>query len=74
MTSRLSAHDRERMTDIMAGYGDWFSAQLLRLIAKADVENRARLRLAFPDHVEAFEAWHMSMTVEEYRILRGLEE
>jgi pyridoxal/pyridoxine/pyridoxamine kinase len=57
MTARVSGHDREKIDDIMAGYGDWFSAQLLRLIAKADHENMARLRLAFPDHVEAYETW-----------------
>lgn len=57
MTATLSPHDRENIDRIMGGYGDWFSAQLIRLIAKADFENRARLRLAFPDHVEAYEKW-----------------
>jgi hypothetical protein len=45
------------MDDIMAGYGDWFSAELLRLIAKADLTNRDKLRQVFPEHVEAYEKW-----------------
>ena len=60
MTARVSAHDREKMDEIMTGYGDWFSARLLRLIAKADLENRARLRLAFPEHVQAYEEWYLA--------------
>lgn len=54
----LSEYDRKHMADILAGQGDWFSAQLLRLIAKADHENLKRLRQVYPEHVEAYEAWH----------------
>lgn len=36
----------------------WFSAQLLRLIAKADAGNRERLRIAFPEAVNVFEDWY----------------
>lgn len=57
MYARLTTYDHEHMGDILAGHGNWFSAYLLRLIAKADVHNRERLRLAFPDHVQAYEAW-----------------
>jgi hypothetical protein len=57
MTARLSDFDRKNMSRILAGYGDWFSAKLMRLIVKADAENRERLRLAFPDHVEAYERY-----------------
>ena len=39
---------------------DWFSAELLRLIAKADTENRERIRYGFPDHVEAYERWYVA--------------
>jgi len=53
----LSTHDRENFGRIMEGYGDWFSAVLLRLIAKADWQNRTRLRLGFPEHVQAYEEW-----------------
>ena len=38
--------------------GDWWSADLLRLIAKSDMQHRERLRLAFPSHVAAYEKWY----------------
>lgn len=57
MTARLTSYDRAHMADVLAGHGDWFSAELMRLIAKADFENKARLRLAFPDHVQAYDDW-----------------
>lgn len=53
----ISDYDRMHIGDIVAGGGDWFTAQLLRLIAKADKSNREKLRVAFPDEVAAFEAW-----------------
>ncbi len=45
------------MAAAMGGYGHWFTSHLLRLIAKADKENRERIRLGFPDHVAAYERW-----------------
>lgn len=57
MAAHLSDFDKAKMGDILAGMGDWFSAELLRLIAKADSENRELLRLGFPDHVLAYELW-----------------
>lgn len=53
-----SAHDVERLTQILGGEGDWYSAHLFRLIAKADQQNRALLAYVYPLHVEAYEAWH----------------
>jgi hypothetical protein len=53
----ISDYDRANIGNIIAGGGDWFTAQLLRLIAKADKQNREKLRLSFPDEVAAFEAW-----------------
>jgi len=53
----ISAYDKARMADIIAGNGDWFTAHLLRLIAKADFENKAKLRLGFPDVVQAYDTW-----------------
>ena len=35
-----------------------FTANLLRLIAKADPPRRRQLELAFPEAVEAYEQWH----------------
>ena len=60
MTARLSDFDKQNLDRILGGYGDWFSAKLMRLIMKADKENRERLRLAFPDHVEAYEEYQNS--------------
>ena len=37
-----------------------FTGDLLRLIAKADPGNRARLRAGFPKHVAAWEMWQAS--------------
>jgi len=53
----ISDFDKANMADILAGNGDWFTAQLLRLIAGADFENKAKLRLGFPDVVQAYDAW-----------------
>jgi hypothetical protein len=57
MTARISEYDRAHVGDILRGNGDWFSAHLLRLLAKADRDNREALRLVFPEHVAAYEAW-----------------
>lgn len=54
----VTEHDRANIGRIMGGYGDWFTAELLRLCAKADNHNRARLRLAFPEHVALYEEWY----------------
>jgi hypothetical protein len=48
----LSEYDRQNVGRILGGEGDWFTAQLLRLIAKADGGNRALLTLGFPAEVQ----------------------
>jgi len=53
----MSDFDRAHIGDLVAGHGDWFTAQLLRLCAKADENNLAKLRLAFPEEVQAFINW-----------------
>lgn len=58
MAFEVSAIDRGQMDQIMRGEGSSFSRQLIRLIPKADAENRERLRLAFPDHVRVYEEWY----------------
>lgn len=55
MTATPSPHDIIHMEDILSGYGNWFSAELLRLIAKADLDNRELLRRIYPNHVAVFE-------------------
>lgn len=63
----LSDYDRLNVGPILRGHGTWFTADLLRLIAHADAANRERLRLAFTDVVEAFEAWERSPEAVEPR-------
>jgi len=53
----MSDFDRAHIEDLVAGHGDWFTAQLLRLCAKADSNNLEKLRLGFPDVVEAYLDW-----------------
>lgn len=47
----LSQYDKENLPQILSGHGDWFTAQLLRLIAKSDNFNRSQLQKGFPAEV-----------------------
>ena len=52
--------EEHRMFDLHAGLhgdGTWFTAQLFRLIAKADSNNRAKIAMGFPDEVETHRRW-----------------
>jgi hypothetical protein len=54
----ISPYDKANIGEIIvAGKGDWFTAHLLRLCAKADPVNLERIRRGFPEVVEAFEEW-----------------
>ncbi len=58
----LSDYDRENIGNIIAEHGTRgefsnFSAHLLRLIKKADADNRRALALVYPEHVQALEEW-----------------
>lgn len=54
----ISDHDRKHMRDIVElGYGDWFTADLLRLMARAAPDHREALRRAFPEVFAAYEEW-----------------
>jgi hypothetical protein len=64
MTIHLSEHDEANIDAIMGGHGDWFSARLLRLIAKGDFENRQLLGSIYPEHYAAFMAWYVDQPVE----------
>ena len=66
-----SAHTIAHMDEIMDGWGDWFSADLLRLIAKADLVNREKLRQAFPKHVLVYELWLAGVAVDERGVSSG---
>jgi hypothetical protein len=48
----MTEYDRENVGEIIQGKGTWFTANLFRLIAKADSNNRMKLFNAFPVEVE----------------------
>lgn len=56
----ISEWDQENIDAIISGHGDWFTAQLLRLINKADQVNRYKLAIIYPDEVAAYEKWRSS--------------
>lgn len=59
----ISDYDKIHIDQIIAGsLGDWFTAQLLRLCAKADGSNLERLRRGFPEEVEAYERWYRGLS------------
>ncbi len=60
-TGLISDYDAAHLGDLIAGEGDWFTAKLLRLCAKADPRNLERLRKGFPEVVEAYELWKSGM-------------
>ena len=49
----MSNHDKQNIGAIINGEGDWFTARLIRVIVHADLSNRRRLALGFPDEVHA---------------------
>jgi hypothetical protein len=49
----MTDYDRENIGEILHGKGTWFTANLFRLIAKADSNNRRKLFNAFPAEVDA---------------------
>jgi hypothetical protein len=61
--ARLSDYDRQNIGRIIGGEGvpgDYFtnfSSHLLRLIKKADPDNRRAIALVYPEHVAALEEW-----------------
>ena len=71
----LTAHDLENFGAIISqGYGDWFTAHLIRLIKKADPANRNRLRRGFPFEVHAVERWETVTRPEWVRFVETFEE
>ncbi len=53
----MSEYDKKHISNILCGEGSWFTAKLLRLIAKADDSNIEKLRAGFPEEVAALEAY-----------------
>lgn len=57
----LSQFDRENVNAIMQDpRKDWFTAQLMRLIAKADSHHRALLAKGFPEEVALVEQYGLT--------------
>ena len=61
----MTEYDKENITEILHGKGTWFTADLFRLIAKADSENRLKLHEAFPAEVEVVHQYLTGKTVLE---------
>ena len=59
MDERRRHHLHTELKLSMHPDSNWFTAQLFRLIAKADGANRARLAEGFPDEVEVYNEWMM---------------
>ena len=59
----MTEYDRENIGEIIHGKGNWFTANLFRLIAKADSNNRRKLFNSFPVEVEAV---HQYLTGQLY--------
>ncbi len=64
----MSDYDKANIRRIIMGHGDWFTAQLIRLCAKADPENLERLRMGFPEVVSAYEHAFNENTDENKKI------
>ena len=69
----LTNHDLAHFDQIMVDkHGTWFSAHLVRLIRKADLLNREKLRRVFPDEVRAVELWEIGELPESIEVLEAL--
>lgn len=47
----MTEYDKANVGLILSGEGDWFTALLFRVIARADTVEKAKLFLGFPDEV-----------------------
>lgn len=59
-SANLSLHDLENVGEAITSDRTNFTSALLRLIAKSDPQNMARMKFAFPEAVEAFHKWRSS--------------
>lgn len=62
--------DTDNLAVFLGDSGDSFTGLLLVLMQKADPGNLARLRLAFPREVRAWETWNAMSPCPTYRELR----
>ena len=56
----------------LGGSHDSFTGKLLELVAKADPENRGRLKLAFPRQVLAWQQWQSCSPAPTFGQMRDL--
>ena len=49
----MTEYDKANISWILNGNGDWFTADLFRLISRSDTANKEKLALSFPDEVNA---------------------
>ena len=61
----MNQFDKENVKSILLEEGDWFTANLFRLIAKDDNNNSAKLFKAFPDEVDVV---HKYLTGKNYEV------
>ena len=54
---RIKKAEKELYYAIINPKADWFSARLIHLIMKADLQNKAKLWLGFPEFVEVVEKY-----------------
>ena len=50
-------YNNNNIGPIIRGQGDWFTAHLLRLIARADTPNKEKLAQVFPKEVAAVQTF-----------------
>ena len=79
MTAPAEWDDRRMATTadlalFLGGSEDSFTGLLLELIQKADPGNLARLRMAFPREVAAWETWQSLSPVPTFREFRDALE
>jgi hypothetical protein len=53
----LTDYDNDNIGPIIRGRGDWFTARLIRLIARADTSNKKKLAQVFPKEVAAVQTF-----------------
>ena len=61
----MTEYDKENIMEILHGNGTWFTADLFRLIAKADGANRLKLAQSFPAEVNAVHLYLTGKTIYE---------
>ena len=61
----MTEYDKENIMEILHGKGTWFTADLFRLIAKADESNRLKLAESFPDEVNVVHLYLTGKTLLE---------